>query len=118
MTNSFLQNPEEIEKKKFFALSQSVIKKKQESAKQKKPMFILISEKKIGEIADEVYKPYASCDKLNKAHSTPIKDNKVTRGLRQYTIVPLKKFNSLTIPESIAKSQISFSQKNLRKFKF
>lgn len=120
ITNSFLQNADEIEKNDSVSYSTStpmyVNKEVKVNKTAEKPMFILISEKEVENRADEGYRPYYKPDSV-PAGKEPMKRPQSLKALKKYAPLPLKKFDNGVIP-LVARIGPIPRMSSLRKFKF
>lgn len=80
-------------------------------------MFILISEKEVEGVTENQYNFYYKTESIIQNQSFPIKTVQSQKSFKNYTPVPLKKFNHEIIPSIDTKTPLP-TKKSIRKFKF
>ena len=97
ITNSFLQNSEDIEKNENLSritFSPSIHNPKPLPESSQKPMFILISEKEVEGEELPKYEPYYKEKSAPGSYLTHKKNSESVASVKKYVPLPLKKFNN------------------------
>lgn len=123
MTNSFLQNTEDIEKLETLSRTLTpfsmVLKKKHKNPEPQKPMFILISENEVQGSFEKQFVPYNNTENYARVEDVVRKFRASSqKKFKKYVPLPLKKFDIEIDPPLKPKVRLISQYKSLKRFKF